>query len=98
MSKVMLALTIALFLWPCTTASAAWRICGSLYNAFCVVEEESSHSCALALTERGGQTWPDKWAASRAILNGMRNDLKAQCVNRPVPGCSKAASGGGLAR
>src|SRR5215472_352721 len=78
MSKVMLALTIALFLWPCTTlpASAAWRICGSLYNAFCVVEEESSHPCALALTERGGQTWPDKWAACRAILNGMRNDLK----------------------
>jgi len=103
MSKVMLALTIALFLWPCTSlpANAAWRICGSLYNAFCVVEEESSHPCALALTERGGQTWPDKWAACRAILNGMRNDLKAQCVNRPVPGCSergKAASVGGLAR
>jgi hypothetical protein len=103
MSKVMLALTIALFLWPCTTlpASAAWRICGSLYNAFCVVEEESSHPCALALTERGGQTWPDKWAACRAILNGMRNDLKAQCVNRPVPGCSErgqAASVSGLAR
>jgi hypothetical protein len=57
MSKVMLALTIALFLWPCTTlpASAAWRICGSLYNAFCVVEEESSHPCTLALTERGPQ-------------------------------------------
>jgi hypothetical protein len=102
MSKVTLALTIALFLWPCTTlpASAAWRICGSPYNAFCVVEEESSHPCALALTERGGQTWPDKWAACRAILNGMRNDLKAQCVNRPVPGCERgtAASVGGLAR
>jgi hypothetical protein len=102
MSKVMLALTIALFLWPCTTlpTSAAWRICGSLYNAFCVVEEKSSHPCALALTERGGQTWPDKWAACRAILNGMRNDLKAQCVNRPVPGCSeqgKAALGEGEA-
>src|SRR5262249_5461783 len=69
MSKVMLALTIALFLWPCTTlpASAAWRICGSLYNAFCVVEEESSHPCALALTERGGQTWPDKWSAPLGV-------------------------------
>jgi hypothetical protein len=90
MSKVMLALTIALLLWPCTTlpASAAWRICGSLYNPFCVVELESSRPCGLALTERGGQTWLDKWAACRAILNGMRNDLKAQCVNRPVPGCS----------
>ena len=36
-------------------------------------EEESSHPCTLALTERGGQTWPDKWAACRAIL-------KTSCV------------------
>ena len=78
MSKVMLALTIALFLWPCTTlpASAAWRICGSLYNAFCVVDEASSHPCALALTERGGPTWPDKWAACRAT---KLNVLTGQC-------------------
>ena len=68
MSRVMLALTITLFLWPCTTlpASAAWRICGSRYSPFCVVEEESSHPCALALTERGGQTWSDKRAAALA--------------------------------
>jgi len=90
MSKVTLALTTSLFLWSCTTlpASAAWRICGSRYNAYCAVEETSSRPCGLALTERGAQTWPDKLAACRAILDGMRYDLKAQCVNRPVPGCS----------
>jgi len=84
------ALTIALLLWPCTTlpASAAWRICGGRHNAFCVVEEKSSRPCGLGLTERGGQTWPDKWGACRAILNGIRHDLKVQCINRPVPGCS----------
>ena len=84
------ALTIALLLWPCTTlpASAAWRICGGRHIAFCVVEEKSSRPCGLGLTERGGQTWPDKWGACRAIVNGIRHDLKVQCINRPVPGCS----------
>jgi hypothetical protein len=90
MSKAMSALTIASLLWSCTTlsASAAWRICGSLYNAYCVVEEKSSRPCGLGLTERGDHTWPDKREACRAIWSGLRNDLKAQCVNRPVPGCS----------
>src|SRR5262245_3510619 len=41
----------------------------------------------LQSVHRLGRT--PKWAACRAILNGMRNDLKAQCVNRPVPGCSE---------
>src|SRR5262245_38085322 len=42
MSKVMSALTIALLLRPCTPASAAWRICGGVHIAYCVVEEKSS--------------------------------------------------------
>jgi hypothetical protein len=88
MSKVMSALTIALLLWPCTPASAAWRICGGVHIAYCVVEEKSSRPCGLGLTERGGQTWPHKWEACRAIWNGLHNDLKAKCINRPVPGCS----------
>src|SRR6516162_7536415 len=63
----------------------------TLYNRYCVVEENSSWPCGLALTERGAQTWPDKLAACRAILDGMRYDLKAQCVNRPVPSCGLGA-------
>jgi len=93
MSKVMSTLIIALLLWPCTTlpASAVWRICGGVHIAFCVVEEKSSRPCGLGLTARGGQTWPDKWSACRAIWDGIPPDLKAQCINRPVPGCSKRA-------
>jgi len=89
MFRVVSALTVVLLLLPRTTlpANAAWRICGSIYNAFCVVEEKSSQPCGLALTERGGQTWPDKWAACRAIQDGRRSDLKAQCINKRVPGC-----------
>jgi len=69
MSKVTLALATSLFLWSCTTllAGAAWRICGSRYNAYCVVEETSSRPCGLALTERGAQTWPDKLASWRHV-------------------------------
>ena len=83
MSNAMSALTIASLLWSCTTlpASGAWHICGSLYNAYCEVEEKSSRPCGLGLTERGGQTWPNKQEACRAILNGLRNDLKAQCIS-----------------
>src|SRR5262249_35646760 len=95
MSKAMSALTIASLLWSCTTlpASAAWRICGSLYNAYCVVEEKSPRPCALALTERGGQTWPYKRKACVAIWSCIRSARKAQCLNRPVPGGSSRGTG-----
>src|SRR5215813_7854122 len=83
MCKAMSALTIASLLWSCTTlpASAAWRICGSLYNAYCVVEEKSSRPCGLGLTERSDQTWPDKREACRAafVMTSKPNELTDQC-------------------